>query len=164
MKPTKRELLRRTLRNLAESHAATMNLMEQTLVLLGEELAVDAVSFWKARTTIGSNQAFGRELCVDRDRLQVVFHGKTCVLGNTLPFKLLERLARRPDTYVTHDELLQDVWDGTRSQAAIRSVVKRLRQALRRDGMSDLAASIDGTAAGRYRLRVNSWSNKMTRK
>jgi DNA-binding response OmpR family regulator len=154
MKSNKRELLRRTLRSLAESHAATMELMEQTLVLLGEELAIDAVTFWKARISTMASRAAGAVLDVDRDRLQVVFHGRTCVLGNTLPFKLLERLARRPNTYVTHEELLFDVWDGLRSQAAIRSVVKRLRQALRRDGLADLAASIDGTASGRYRLRV----------
>ena len=154
MKPNRRELLRRTLRNLAESHAATMELMEQTLVLLGEELAVDAVTFWKARTSITAIRPVVAAVYVDRDRLQVVFQGRTCVLGNTLPFKLLERLARRPNTYVTHEELLYDVWDGVRSQAAIRSVVKRLRQALRRDGLADLAASIDGTSSGRYRLRV----------
>src|SRR3954468_10271586 len=115
MKSNKRELLRRTLRNLAESHAATMELMEQTLVLLGEELAVDAVTFWRARMTANSSRPLIIALHIDRDRLQVVFHGRTCVLGNTLPFKLLERLARRPNTYVTHEELLSDVWEGVRS-------------------------------------------------
>src|SRR4051794_35416384 len=126
MKSNRRELLRRTLRNLAESHAATMDLMEQTLLLLGEELAVDAATFWKARTSTLVSRPVETAIYVDRDRLQVEFRGRTCVLGNTLPFKLLERLARRPNTYVTHEELLYDVWNGVRSQAAIRSVVKRL--------------------------------------
>jgi len=154
MKTTKRELIQRTLRNLAEAHATTMELMEQTLTLLGEELAIDAVTFWKSRTSTVSSPSTGALLHVDHDRLHVVFHGRTCVLGNTLPFKLLERLARRPNTYVTHEELLFEVWDGVRSEAAIRSAVKRLRQALRRGGMADLAEAIDGTTSGRYRLRV----------
>src|SRR5689334_17508226 len=104
MKSSKRELLRQTLRSLAESHAATMELMEQTLVLLGEEFAVDAVTFWKVRVSIMSDRPAGTDLHIDRDQLQVVFHGRTCVLGNTLPFKLLERLARRPNAYVTHED------------------------------------------------------------
>ena len=156
MKNAKRELLRRTLRSLAESHAATIELMEQTLALLSEELAIDAVTFWKSRTTVVSSPPTGNQFFVDRDRLQVVFRGRACVLGNTLSFRLLERLARRPNSYVTYDELLADVWEGVRSEAAIRSVVKRLRQSLRRQGMAELAAAIDGTAAGRYCLRVKS--------
>jgi DNA-binding response OmpR family regulator len=154
MNPPKRALIRRTLRNLAESQAATIELMEQTLALLSEELAIDAVTFWKFRTaTIGAPPLSDR-LFIDHDRLQVAFGGRICVLGNTLPFKLLERLARRPNTYVTHDELLSDVWEGIRSESAIRSVVKRLRQTLRRQGLSELAAAIDGTSAGRYCLRL----------
>jgi DNA-binding response OmpR family regulator len=156
MNSSKQALIRRTLRNLAESHAATIELMEQTLALLGDELAIDAVTFWKSRTAIVGTPQNGKLLFVDHERLQVGFHGRTCVLGNTLPFKLLERLARRPNTYVTHHELLSDVWEGIRSESAIRSVVKRLKQTLRRHGMSELAAAIDGTSAGRYCLRLES--------
>jgi DNA-binding response OmpR family regulator len=154
MSPSKRELIRRTLRNLAESHAATIELMEQTLALLSEELAIDAVTFWKSRTAAATTQHFSDRLFIDHDRLQVAFAGRVCVLGNTLPFKLLERLARRPNTYVTHDELLSDVWEGIRSESAIRSAIKRLRQALRRQGLSKLADAIDGTSAGRYCLHL----------
>lgn len=156
MNSSKQALIRRTLRNLAESHAATIELMEQTLALLGDELAIDAVAFWKSRTAAVSIPHAGKLLFIDHDRLQVAFHGRTCVLGNTLPFKLLERLARRPNTYVTHDELLSDVWQGIRSESAIRSAVKRLRQTLRLQGMAELAAAIDGTSAGRYCLRLES--------
>lgn len=155
MNDTRREQIRRTLRNLAESHAAAIECMEQALELLGEDLAMDAVTFWKSRSSAVSIPPTHGLLYVDRDRLQIVFRARSCVLGNTLPFKLLERLARRPNTYVTHEELLSDVWEGVRSESAIRSVVKRLRQALRRQGMHELASAIDGTAAGRYRLRLD---------
>ncbi len=70
-------------------------------------------------------------------------------------FRFVQRLARRPDTYLTYNELLRDVWDGVRSDAAIRSVVKRLRRALREAGMDDLADAIDGSTPGRYALRIN---------
>jgi DNA-binding response OmpR family regulator len=156
MNPSKRALIRRTLCNLAESHAATIALMEQTLALLSDELAIDAVTFWKSRMATVSPSQTGKHLFIDHDRLQIAFHGRTCVLGNTLPFKFLVRLARRPNTYITHDELLSDVWEGVRSESAIRSVVKRLRQTLRRQGLSELAAAIDGTSSRRYCLRLES--------
>jgi DNA-binding response OmpR family regulator len=154
MNAAKRELIRRTLRNLAESHAATIELMEQTLALLSEELAIDAVSFWKTREPPVNTPQGRKYLFIDSNRLQVGFRGRTCVLGNTLSFKLLERLARHPNIYVTHDELLSDVWHGVRSESAIRSVVKRLRQTLRQQGLPELADAIDGTSSGRYCLRL----------
>ncbi len=49
MKTDKRDQLRRTLCNLAAAHAATIELMEQTLALLGEDLALDATTFWNTR-------------------------------------------------------------------------------------------------------------------
>lgn len=155
MNNTKRELIRRTLQNLAESHAATIELMEQTLLLIGEELGIDAVTFWNARRSTVLNPTVERLFQVDPERLQVVFHGRSCELGDTL-FRLLQRLAKRPNTYVTHEDLLVDAWDGRRSEAAIRSAVKRLKQTLRRQGLADLADAIDGSRSGRYRLRVDS--------
>jgi DNA-binding response OmpR family regulator len=155
MNSAKRTLIRRTLRSLEESHAATIELMEQTLALLSEELAIDAVTFWKSRTSGIRGTRGGKSLFIGHDRLQVAFHGRTCVLGNTLPFKLLERLARRPNAFVTHEELLSDVWEGVRSDATVRTAVKRLRQSLRQQGLVDLAQAIDGTVPGRYRLRID---------
>jgi DNA-binding response OmpR family regulator len=153
MNSIKRDLIRRTLQSLAESHAATNELMERALALVGEELAIDAVAYWKARTATAAHPAIDRLFHVDPDRLQVVFQGKACELGDTL-FRLLQRLAKRPNTYVTHEDLLVDVWDGRRSEAAIRSAVKRLKQTLRRQGLAELADAVDGSRPGRYRLRV----------
>ena len=155
MDANKRTQIRRTLRSLAEAHAATIDLMEQTLTLLSDELAMDAIVFWKSRGSAVHVSSAQRLPNVDYDHLQVMYQGKTCFLGNTLPFRFLARLVRRPNRFFTYEELQQDVWEGPRSDAAIRSVVKRLRQSLRRQGMPELAEAIDGSMAGRYRLRID---------
>jgi DNA-binding response OmpR family regulator len=89
---------------------------------------------------------------IDRATFTVHWGGKSCYLGNTLPFKFLERLARRPNQLIPCDQLLDDVWQGLRSREAMRSVVKVLRQKLSQAGMEDLAKAIDGTTAGHYGL------------
>jgi DNA-binding winged helix-turn-helix (wHTH) protein len=58
---------------------------------------------------------------------------------------MLERLARRPNQFVSFDRLIRDVWDGhPKSDEAIRSVVKELRDRLRKGGMRRLASAIRG--------------------
>ena len=93
---------------------------------------------------------------VDYTTFTVHWNGKTCYLGNTLPFKLFERLSRRPNQLVHCDQLLDEVWQCCRSREAMRSVVKVLRQKLVRAGMKDLARAIDGTTARHYGLMLNS--------
>ena len=88
----------------------------------------------------------------DHATFSVIWIGRRCFLGRTLAFKLFERLARRPNQYVTYDRLLQDVWNGLRSNEAIRSVVKELRRKLIDAGMSDLADAIDGSNRECYGL------------
>lgn len=96
-----------------------------------------------------------RNFFVDRSRLTVTFRGKSCFLGNTLPFRFLERLAEKPNTFVPHEELLTDVWEGNRSDAAVRSVVKTLRRKLRDAGLTEVADAIDGTTSGHYTLKLS---------
>lgn len=153
MNAAARERFRRTLQNLAESQATTLELLEQIFSLIGDELGIDALPFWRARTTAGPHPTMERLFQVDPERLQIVFQGKRCELDDT-PFKLLQRLAKRPNAYVTHEDLLEDVWDGRRSDAAIRSAIKRLKQTLRSHGLDELANAIDGSKPGRYRLKV----------
>jgi len=86
--------------------------------------------------------------------LSVIFQGRSCFLGNTLPFRLLERLLRRPNQYVSHYQLQEGVWDGEPSPESIRSVVKELRRKLRCAGMDDLAKAISGRVAKHYRLNL----------
>ena len=154
MTTTTREQIRRTLYNLATAHATTIELMEHTLELLGEELALDAKTFWQARITLMGSDRSTNGPVVDSGSLEVVYHGKRCFLGNTILYRLIERLSRKPNKYFTYDELLQCVWGGIRSDSTVRTAVKRLRATLRQAGMGELADSIDGSSPGRYSLRV----------
>src|SRR4051812_17746923 len=102
MDVSKRQKIQRILRNLAASHAATMELMEQTLTLLDDEFALDAITFWKSRVSAKAKPS-SRIPRIDHDQLLVHFRGKTCALGNTLPLRLLDYLLRRPNKYVTYE-------------------------------------------------------------
>jgi hypothetical protein len=154
MTPDRREQIRRSLACLAESHAATMNLLEQTLTLLCEELSLDPLTYFRTQS---SSPGGYPGLAVDPGELVINFAGKKCFLGGRLPFRFLARLAQRPNRYFTYEELLADVWDGCcRSDASVRSVVKVLRRKLREAGMGELADAIDGTVPGRYALKLES--------
>jgi hypothetical protein len=50
MDTDRRDQIRRSLSSLADSYAATMELMEQTLSLLCEELALDPWAYYQTRT------------------------------------------------------------------------------------------------------------------
>lgn len=89
---------------------------------------------------------------LDESTLSVIWKRKTLHLGNTLAFRFLERLARCPNQYVTHLDLLRDVWeDEFTATATIRSHVRQLRRKLRGAGWTDLADAIRGHH-GRYVL------------
>lgn len=92
---------------------------------------------------------------IDRTMLSVSYLGRFCFLGNTLSLRLLERLLRRPNQYVSYAQLQDDVWKAVRTPAAVRSVVKELRAKLRLAGMEALADAIDGHTAGHYRLTLD---------
>ena len=86
--------------------------------------------------------------------LTVSWKGRTLHLGHTVSYRLLDRLARRPNQYVTHLDLLRDVWDDEElATATIRSVVRHLRRRLRDGGMIELAQAIRGHN-GRYILEL----------
>ena len=87
---------------------------------------------------------------MDHSTFSVRHEGGICFLGNTLPFRLLARLLRRPNSYVSHQILLDEIWEGIRSPEAVRSVVKTLRSKLRDAGLVTLSNSIDGKTRGHY--------------
>ena len=94
--------------------------------------------------------------CVDRTAFSIIWSNRTCYLGNTLPFRFFERLARRPNQFFSYGQLFQDVWDGEeRSNEAVRSVVKVLKKKLAEAGMDALAAAINGKNPGYYGLALN---------
>ena len=89
---------------------------------------------------------------LDEATLSVVWRGRTLHLGHTQGFWLLVRLARRDNQYVTHLDLLQEIWDDEFADTgALRAAVRRLRAKLRHGGMGDLSDAITGHH-GRYML------------
>ena len=154
METHRREQIQRSLRSLAKSHAATMALLEEMLDLVGEEYSLDPSSYFQTTPLSRSLQGNKLDLRVDRGLFSVTFQGKACFLGNTFPFKFLSHLAQQPNTYFSYEELLANVWQGIRSDSAVRSVVKTLRSKLRKSGLADLATAIDGSAFGHYALKL----------
>ena len=96
-----------------------------------------------------------RHPITNRATFCVHWANQVCHLGNTMAFKLLERIARRPDQYVHCDVLLGELWDCHTSRDAVRSAVKVLRRKLNAAGMGDLAEAIDGSTSHHYVLRLN---------
>ncbi len=91
---------------------------------------------------------------LDEATLSVVWKGKSLHLGHTQGYWLLARLTRSVNRYVTHLDLLQDIWDDVLIDTAVlRAGVRRLRTKLRRGGMGDLADAIIGYR-GRYMLSL----------
>lgn len=89
---------------------------------------------------------------VDHSTLSLSWDGRICHLGYTVLFRLADRLSRRPNQYVTTEQLLHDVWNGDlKSPDTIRSAIRHLRQRLNEAGMGTLAASIQAQG-GRYGL------------
>jgi DNA-binding response OmpR family regulator len=150
----RREDIQRSLRNLAESYAALMRLLEKTLAMLCEEAAFDPPNYSQTRQQAEQPSA-KKSLVIDAETLFIYFRGKKCFLGGRLPFKLLARLARRPSTYVTYEQLCADVWNYECSDDAVRSMVKLLRRKLRAKGLGELADAIDGSVPRRYALHLD---------
>ena len=91
---------------------------------------------------------------LDEATLSVIWRGRTLHLGHTQGFWLLARLARRPNQYITHLDLLQEIWDDEFADTTLlRAGMRRLRVKLRQGGMGDLADAIAGHR-GRYMLNL----------
>ncbi len=149
------EQLHCSLRSLVDQYRATIELMEGALALLNDELALDPLTYFQTRTSLPAAEPGKAPPLIDRASFSVNFRGKTCFLGNHLPFQFLARLAERPNAYVSYEDLLADVWGRTVSDSSVRSVAKELRQRLRRGGLADLADAVDGSEAGHYALKLN---------
>jgi DNA-binding response OmpR family regulator len=131
-----------------------MTFLEQAMSLLSEEFDLDPLAYLKSRPLPQAATVSPDRLVIDPSMLSVTFGGKSCFLGSTLPFKLLFRLAKKPNSYVTYEDLLDDVWTYRVSDGAVRTVVKNLRTMLRKAGMDELADAIDGSVYGHYELKL----------
>jgi hypothetical protein len=149
MKDDHRQTIRDALRTLATTHAIAIEQMERMIAVLNLALETDEPD----RSGLGPRSSANANLpTANRETLSVVWRGNSCFLGNTLLFWFFERIARSPNRYVAHVDLLEDVWGGERKDATIRGVAKRLRDRLAENGMQDLAGAIDGSVPGYYGL------------
>lgn len=137
-------LIQESLRSLAETHAAAVAQIEETMADLLRALELDDVTEDRDR----SDQRPKANVTT----FSIEWRGKSCFLGNTLLFWMFERLVRSPNRYIAHIDLLDDVWRGDRQSSTIRGVAKRLRDRLVAAGMDELASAIDGSVAGYYGL------------
>lgn len=126
------------LAELASHHAAAAALAKEAY-----DLAV-AGRTPKRRRSIAADADAGREdgLVVSIAMCSVRWRGRCCVLGPSLPLRLIHRLARHPERFFTYDLLMDEVWERRCSDAALRALVCRLRQSLKDAEMLDLAEAI----------------------
>jgi DNA-binding response OmpR family regulator len=92
---------------------------------------------------------------IDEATFSVRWSGCTCRLGNTVAFRLLARLARRPNQFLSYERLRAGIWDDCESDAAVQSAVKVLRRKLNAAGMPTLAAVLDGSVSRHYALLLD---------
>lgn len=102
--------------------------------------------------TSGERAECQTEVHLDRSTFEVRYRGQRCALGATMGFRVLERLARRPNQYIHADALLEELWTAPRSYVTVRSTVCRLKARLRRAGLGEVADMIDGRTRGHYGL------------
>ena len=92
---------------------------------------------------------------MEESTLSVIWRAGRLRLGHTQGYWLLARLLRRVNHYVTHADLMAEIWDDEFADTSLlRAGVQRLRVKLRLGGMADLARAITGHH-GRYMLDMS---------
>lgn len=132
--------------------------LEETLLILCRELDIEETSWMEHLLSIDPAELHFTSISrpvADRLTLSIHFQGKSCFLGNTLLFRFFEVIAKSPNRYFAHSELLEEVWGGPRSESSIRSVAKRLRDQLNSVGLDQVAQAIDGSTPGYFSFRWN---------
>jgi 7-cyano-7-deazaguanine synthase in queuosine biosynthesis len=101
-----------------------------------------------------NGQLVGQEVVVDSETFQVRVGSKSCFLGNSREFWVVERLQRARGKFVTLDTLRDDVWDDSSVEKnTIQRTVSNARRKFRKDGFNGV--TINGTEQGTYQLVVN---------
>ncbi len=139
-------ILEKSIDRLIASHFETLGSLHRLKAMVTSGRSVEL----ETAERFYSEVAEGWVPVMDYSTFSVQHQGRFCFLGNTLPFRLLARLLRRPNSFVSHQILLDEIWDGIQSPEAVRSVVKTLRSKLREAGLVTLSNSIDGKTKGHY--------------
>lgn len=102
----------------------------------------------------GGEKAPASSFRIDTDTYAVWYGSKECPLGNTVGFRAIRRLARRPGVYVSVESLLDDAWDGAlRSKSAVQKTMSAIRKSLQEHGIHEV--TIDGSIRGGYILQIS---------
>jgi hypothetical protein len=145
-----------SLRRLALAHSNAVAYFEETVSVLCRALHMDENGFQlpihRTANPLPPPAVDPTIPTVDESLLSVVYRNRRCFLGNTLPLWFFKRLARQPNHYIPYRDLLKDVWDGQRSNEAVRSVAQVLKQKLKKARMGDVAKAIDGSNRGHFGL------------
>jgi 7-cyano-7-deazaguanine synthase in queuosine biosynthesis len=93
------------------------------------------------------------QFVIDRARFEVTCANASCFLGNTIEFRLLDRLNQSRGRYVAVPTLADEVWQRAEtSKNTVQTTVSNLRRRLRCAGLS--LVIIDGRQKGFYRLEI----------
>jgi len=111
----------------------------------------DQISNWQA-TRIGSKVP-KHGLVVDPETFTVSYQGQEGFIEESLLFRLLARLAKRPGHFISFNILKAEVWrDGEAEDSTVARTLRRLRQKLRSFGITGIAVEVQGHHA---RLQLN---------
>lgn len=156
MDAQKKRQIQVTLRQLAEAHARTVASFLADALQAIELLPalLDRQPNLKTRPVSQASESQSPGI-IDLQMLSVVYRGKRCFLGNTLPFRLMRSLANQANRYVSYEQLSEEVWDDVPTREAVRSVVKVLRSKLKKAGLDAIAGIIDGHVKGHYALMLD---------
>ena len=81
----------------------------------------------------------GDGVIIDRCTFSISYKRKTCALGNTMAFRLIERLNNAKGFYVDIDTLIRDVWKNkVVSDGAVQHQIGTLRKKLRKAGIAGI--------------------------
>lgn len=98
-----------------------------------------------------SSAASCRRLVLDTETFEACWGEKCCFLGNTIEFRLLQRLNHRPSLFVSINALRASVWnDDDTEKNTIQRTASNLRRRLREAGLENV--QIDGSQKDHYRL------------
>ena len=158
MLENQKQRVRDQLEALMTSYLATASQIEDSIDTITKLLDIEQLDLSKLHEPSQNKASVANQghhrLFLSSPTFSIRWRGKYCFLGNTLLFRMLVRLAETPNVFISHQQLLHDVWRGRRDAATIRGVVKRLRDSLSAADMKDLAEAIDGSSPGFYRLKL----------
>jgi len=102
--------LRESLQSLLTCLRGAASDVERTLVILDEEVVV-------LQPHARPLESQPRALILDRKAFAVSWGSKTCYLGYSILYRVMDVLASHPNQYVSHRRLLDLAWHGPRSDS-----------------------------------------------